>query len=90
YDGTGYPHGLAGEDIPWGARIFAVIDTLDAMISDRPYRKGASFDKSKSEIISQAGIQFDPAVVDIFIAEEPALRAMVDSKCVDVDLDNSK
>ncbi len=90
YDGTGYPHSLAGEDIVWGARIFAVIDTLDAMISDRPYRKGASFDKSKSEIISQAGIQFDPKVVDIFIAEEPVLRAMVDSKCVDVDLDNSE
>ena len=90
YDGTGYPHGIAGTDIPWGARIIAVIDTLDAMTSDRPYRKGASFDNSKSEIISMAGVQFDPEVVDIFIAEESVMREMVDSKYRASHLDISK
>jgi len=80
YDGTGYPYGLVGVAIPWGARIFAVIDTLDAMISDRPYRKGSSFDHAKSEIINMAGVQFDPEVVDIFIAEESALREMTNTK----------
>ncbi|VAX24155.1 hypothetical protein MNBD_NITROSPINAE01-1218 [hydrothermal vent metagenome] len=44
YDGSGYPNGLTGEAIPWSVRIFSVIDTLDAITSDRPYRKGAYFD----------------------------------------------
>lgn len=90
YDGTGYPHGLAGANIPWGARIFAVIDTLDAIVSDRPYRKGAPFDNAKSEIISMAGVQFDPEVVDIFITEESVLREMVKVKCESGHLDISK
>lgn len=81
YDGTGYPRGLRGEVIPLGARLFAVIDTLDAMTSDRPYRKGLSFDTAKAEILRMSGIQFDPVAVDAFIADEAVLRRMVQMKC---------
>lgn len=64
YDGSGYPYGLAGEEIPLEARIFAVADTLDAITSDRPYRKGSNFDVAFSEIERVRGTQFDPVVVD--------------------------
>jgi putative nucleotidyltransferase with HDIG domain len=67
YDGTGYPRGLRGEDIPLGARIFAVADTLDAMISDRPYRKALPLEAAKEEIRNHAGTQFDPRVVEVFL-----------------------
>jgi len=83
YDGTGYPRGLAGEAIPWGARVFAVIDALDAITSDRPYRKGAPFDTAKSEILGLVGRQFDPGAVEAFIREEKTLRKMVALKCAD-------
>lgn len=81
YDGSGYPRGLKGEDIPFGARLFAVIDTLDAMTSDRPYRAGVPFEAAKAEITRLAGIQFDPAVVEAFLAEETVLSDMVALKC---------
>jgi HD-GYP domain-containing protein (c-di-GMP phosphodiesterase class II) len=81
FDGGGYPRGLTGEAIPIGARLFAVIDTLDAMTSDRPYRKGVSFEAAKAEIVACAGAQFDPRAVDAFLAEEPTLRDMVAVKC---------
>jgi len=81
FDGTGYPQGLADDAIPLGARLFAVIDTLDAMTSDRPYRKGLSFDKARAEILRMSGTQFDPRAVETFIAEEAALREMVELKC---------
>jgi HD-GYP domain-containing protein (c-di-GMP phosphodiesterase class II) len=81
YDGNGYPQGLSGDDIPWGARLFSVIDTLDAITSDRPYRKGMPFDTAKQEITVMSGSQFDPKVVDAFIAEENTLREMVELKC---------
>jgi len=68
YDGSGYPRGLRGEAIPLGARIFAVADTLDAMISDRPYRRALSLAAAKEEIQRHAGTQFDPKVVDVFLA----------------------
>jgi ribonuclease P protein subunit RPR2 len=64
WDGNGYPDGLAGESIPLAARIFAVVDTLDAMTTDRPYRPGASLPAARKEIRARAGSQFDPAVVD--------------------------
>jgi len=80
FDGSGYPRGLAGAAIPFGARLFAVIDTLDAMTSDRPYRRGLPFDAAKAEIVRLAGTQFDPDAVQAFIAEEPVLREMVASK----------
>jgi putative nucleotidyltransferase with HDIG domain len=68
FDGTGYPRGLRGEKIPLGARIFAVADALDAMISDRPYRKALPISHARDEIKRCAGTQFDPAVVDVFLA----------------------
>lgn len=68
FDGTGYPQGLMGEEIPLGARIFAVADTLDAMTSDRPYRRALPFATAKAEIEREAGRQFDPTVVDVFLA----------------------
>lgn len=81
HDGTGYPRGLAGEQIPLGARLFALIDTLDAMTSDRSYRKALSFDAAKDEILRMNGAQFAPEAVAAFLAEEPALREMVELKC---------
>lgn len=81
YDGTGYPRGLAGDAIPMWARLFAVIDTLDAMTSDRPYRKALEFDAAKAEIVRMAGTQFDPLAVHAFLAEEQTTRAMVAVKC---------
>jgi putative nucleotidyltransferase with HDIG domain len=68
FDGTGYPLGLAGAEIPLGARIFAIADTLDAITSDRPYRKGASFQEACDEIGRCAGTQFDPEIVAVFLA----------------------
>jgi response regulator RpfG family c-di-GMP phosphodiesterase len=68
YDGTGYPQGLVGHEIPLGARIFAVADTLDAMTSDRPYRRALPFSAAKAEIIRESGRQFDPEVVRAFLA----------------------
>ena len=67
FDGKGYPRGLSGEQIPLGARIFAIADTLDAMTSDRPYRKGTSFESARDEIARCAGGQFDPEVVQVFL-----------------------
>jgi putative nucleotidyltransferase with HDIG domain len=68
FDGTGYPRGLKGEEIPLGARIFAVADALDAMVSDRPYRSALSIDHARKEILRCSGTQFDPKVVEVFLA----------------------
>src|SRR5215510_3353657 len=68
FDGSGYPRNLKGEQIPLGARIFTVADSLDAMISDRPYRKALPLSHARSEIRRCSGTQFDPQVVDVFIA----------------------
>lgn len=67
YDGNGYPNGLRGREIPIGARIFAVADTLDAITSDRPYRKASGFDTAREEILRCSGTQFDPGVVEVFL-----------------------
>ncbi|MDR2191882.1 MAG: GAF domain-containing protein [Endomicrobium sp.] len=67
YNGNGYPEGLAGEEIPLGARIVAVIDSYDAMTSDRPYRKSLSQEYAIDELKRGAGTQFDPNIVNIFI-----------------------
>ncbi|HTW62532.1 MAG TPA: HD domain-containing phosphohydrolase [Terracidiphilus sp.] len=67
YDGSGYPRGIRGREIPIGARIFAVGDTLDAITSDRPYRTARSFDAAREEILRCSGTQFDPAVVEVFL-----------------------
>ena len=74
WDGAGYPDRLAGSEIPLGARIFAVADTLDAMTSDRPYRNRRSWGEATLEIASEAGAQFDPTVVDAFREIESSLR----------------
>jgi response regulator RpfG family c-di-GMP phosphodiesterase len=68
YDGTGYPRGLKGEQIPLGARIFTVADSLDAMISDRPYRKALPMSHAREEIKRCAGTQYDPKVVEVFLS----------------------
>jgi len=60
WDGKGYPDGLAGEDIPIAARIFAVADTLDALTTDRPYRTGRTFDEARVIVAAGSGTQFDP------------------------------
>lgn len=67
FDGTGYPRGFKGEQIPLGARIFAVADALDAMISDRPYRRALSMSHAREEIKRCGGTQFDPKVVEVFL-----------------------
>lgn len=76
YDGGGYPNGLRGEQIPLVARIFAVVDAFDAMTSDRPYRRACSPEWALNEIRGLGGAQFDPAVVDAFVAmlEEQSVR----------------
>jgi len=67
FDGTGYPKGLAGEDIPIEGRLLAAADTFDAIMSDRPYRSGRSFKTAVSELITYRGSQFDPDIVDTFL-----------------------
>jgi len=67
FDGSGYPTGIRGHEIPVGARIFAVADTLDAITSDRPYRHARSFDAAREEILRCSGTQFDPSVVEVFL-----------------------
>ena len=76
YDGSGYPEGLKAQDIPIGARIAAVVDAFDAMVTDRPYRKGMTIDKAIEELKRNRGKQFDPDVVDTIIAlyEEGTLK----------------
>ena len=68
YDGSGYPDGLKGEDIPLGARIVAVADAFGAMTTTRPYRKALSVEQAMSELKKYAGIQFAPDIVEIFLA----------------------
>jgi putative nucleotidyltransferase with HDIG domain len=67
WDGSGYPQGLAGESIPLAARIFAVVDTWDAMLSDRPYRKALPREEVIAQIKTESGSHFDPQVVEAFI-----------------------
>lgn len=67
YNGTGYPDGKSGEEICLGARIIAVADSFDAMMSNRTYRKGLGFDKAMDELIQSKGTQFDPNIVDAFM-----------------------
>jgi HD-GYP domain-containing protein (c-di-GMP phosphodiesterase class II) len=66
WDGSGYPRGLSGEEIPLSARIFAIIDVWDALRSDRPYRKAWSDEEALKEIKNGRGSHFDPVVVDAF------------------------
>jgi cyclic di-GMP phosphodiesterase len=81
FDGLGYPMRKSGEDIPLGARIFAVVDTLDAMTSDRPYRKGLPYERARDELLKYAGKQFDPRIVQAFL-EIPAERWLDERRLV--------
>jgi HD-GYP domain-containing protein (c-di-GMP phosphodiesterase class II) len=67
WDGSGYPRGLRGIEIPVSARIFAVVDAFDAMTNDQPYRDALSLAEAQSEINVKAGLHFDPDVVDMFL-----------------------
>jgi putative nucleotidyltransferase with HDIG domain len=67
YDGNGYPKGLKGDEIPVEGRLLAVVDTFDAIMSDRPYRKGASIERAVDELLSNRNTQFDPDLVKVFI-----------------------
>ncbi|HQK89077.1 MAG TPA: HD domain-containing phosphohydrolase, partial [Acidobacteriota bacterium] len=66
FDGSGYPHGLKQDQIPLEARLFAVVDTLDAMTSDRPYRRALSFENAYAEVGRNTERQFDPEIVRVF------------------------
>jgi len=79
YNGTGYPRGLKGEEIPIGARIFAVADTFDAMTSDRPYRKALPVSAARAEIQKFSGVQFDPQVVEAFLSKPDSFWAEIRS-----------
>jgi diguanylate cyclase (GGDEF)-like protein len=72
YDGRGYPHGLAGAEIPIGARIVSIVDAYEAMIAGRPYREAISHDEALIEMRRQAGVQFDPELVEMFALLFPA------------------
>ncbi len=78
YDGNGYPQRLLGEQIPLGARIFAVADALDAMTTDRPYRKALPLGSAREEVVRESGRQFDPKVVKAFLSiPEHEMRVVV-------------
>ncbi len=83
YDGGGYPYGLRGEEIPLGARVFSIIDAMDALTNDRIYRKGVSFDEAMERIVNASGSQFDPEIVKVFLTvpreEWIRLRNLIES-----------
>ena len=76
WDGLGYPDHLVGREIPLAARVFALADALDAMTSDRPYRRALRWQDAVVEILSERGRQFDPDVVDAFGGRELVLRGI--------------
>ncbi len=77
FDGSGYPRGLKGDDIPHGARVFAVADALDALTVSRPYHKALLFEDALEEIVPQSGRMFDPAVVQCFLLQADELKGMI-------------
>lgn len=86
FDGKGYPDGLKGEEIPLGARIIAVADSIDAMISDRPYRKGLDSEFCKEQIKKNIGIMYDPQIAACVIEHwSEVLKSREDesNKCMD-------
>ena len=74
WDGTGYPDGLAGREIPIGARIFALVDAVDAMTNERPYRSALTWEEALDQILVENGSQFEPRVVAAFVAREQRMR----------------
>ena len=77
YDGSGYPRGLKGDEIPHGARVFAIADVLDALTVKRPYREALSFEAALEEIIRESGTIYDPAVVQSALKASAALKDYV-------------
>jgi len=87
FDGKGYPDGLRGNDIPLGARIIAVADSIDAMISDRPYRKGMDINICKEQIKKNVGIMYDPLIAEMVLMywdEVIKRREDESNSCMDV------
>ena len=78
WDGTGYPEGLAGEDIPLAARICAIADVFDALTSERPYKKGWAVEDAVALIEREAGKHFDPAIVPVFKSVLPGVLEIKD------------
>src|SRR5580704_16932337 len=77
YDGSGYPGGLKGEEIPIGSRIVSVIDAFDAMVSSRPYREGMPFEEAERRLLKATGTQFDPLVISSFLPHARAEMSAV-------------
>ena len=75
WDGSGYPDGLSGAQIPLGARLLAIVDCYDALTSERPYRRGLSHDRALELIVERRGTSFDPLVTDAFVRIVRDLRA---------------
>jgi len=80
WDGKGYPKGLSGINIPIGSRVIAVCDSLDAMTSDRPYRKAMGFDESINEVIINTGLMFDPIIVQYIVDNMNTVRKFLEPK----------
>jgi len=80
WDGKGFPGGLKGRDIPAQIRILSVADALDAMTSDRPYRKGLAFEEALAEVTNRAGSQFEPAVVEALMKRAAEVRPLLMEK----------
>jgi putative two-component system response regulator len=74
WDGGGYPEGLAGEDIPLSARIVAIADVFDALLADRPYKEAIDFEAAAGIVLEGRGSQFDPGLVDAFVANLDVMR----------------
>lgn len=85
WDGSGYPDGLKGEEIPIGARILSVVDCFDALASDRPYRRALPLDEAMKLVKSKAGIQFDPAVVALLAQHHERLEELARQRIEDVE-----
>lgn len=79
YDGTGYPYRLKGDEIPYLARILCVVDSFDAMTSDRPYNKRKTYEEAIEELKRCSGTQFDPEIVNVFIEVVRENREKFDS-----------
>ncbi|HKR61541.1 MAG TPA: HD domain-containing phosphohydrolase, partial [Pyrinomonadaceae bacterium] len=82
WDGQGYPRGLKGDEICLGARIFKVVDTFDAITSDRPYRRGRPYQAALDELLKFSGIQFDPAIVEAFAKIDPSEWERLRRQCL--------
>ena len=76
YDGRGYPHGLAGTAIPFGARVITLADSLSAMLQDRPYRRALGFETAVAEIAKGRGTQFDPEIAEAFLDSRAHFQAL--------------